>query len=111
MLAHHGLALMRVSGCSVVVQGTSTEMAHIANVSRYMALAPRPSWMVVENATGLVMPPAEIDDDLRLRAALVYHEHGIEAKGLLDGDDNCTPVSHWRFPEADSRPDELMPPF
>lgn len=67
--------------------------------------------MVVESATGMVLPPSEIDDDLRLRTALVYYEHGIEAEGLLDGEDNCTPVSHWRFPQSESHPDDLTPPF
>lgn len=111
MLAHFGLALLRVAGCCAIVKGTWTKMAHECNASRYIQLSSRPSWMLVETATGVVAPPAEIDDDLRLRTALSYHEYGINVEDLLDGADTCAPVSHWQFPKTQAEFDELTPPF
>lgn len=111
VLARYGLAILRVTDFCVILRGTSSEMAHDANISRYMRLCPRPCWMLIERATGLVLPPREIDDELRLRAALVYDQHNVAVDGLLDCGDQCTPVSPWRFPESQNQPDELTPPF
>lgn len=111
VLARFGLVVMQVAGCCVTLRGSSVELANDVNMSRYKRLPLRPTWKAVESVTGIVLPPSAIDDDLRLRAALVYHDHGIEAEGLLDGEDNCTPVSYWRFPESEPQPDDLTPPF
>ena len=67
--------------------------------------------MLVETAMGLVKPPTEIDDDLLLRTALTYDEYGVGVEGMLDGEDSCTPVSHWQFPQTQAERDELAPPF
>jgi hypothetical protein len=111
MLAHYGLAIIRVTDRCVVLRGTWSKMAHYANSSRYVQPGPLPCWMLVERATGLVCPPSEIDDDLRLRTAYIYDEHAMSVDGLLDGDDSCTPISHWQFPKTQAERDELAPPF
>lgn len=111
MLARYGLAILRATDYCVILRGTSTEMAHDANISRYMNVVARPCWMLVERATGLVVPPAEIDDDLRLRSALAYDEHNVAVPGLLDGDDNCALASPWQFLKSELETDEMTPPF
>jgi hypothetical protein len=111
ILARFGLVVMQVTGCSVTLRGSSMELANDANISRFQQLPPRPTWRVIERAIGLVKSPAEIDDDLRLRAALIYDAHGLAVEGLLDGDDHSTLVSPWRFPEPQTPRDENALPF
>lgn len=110
-LARVGLAMIRVAGCCVVLRGTSTVMAHETNASRYFRQFPRPCWVIVERATGLVLPPAEIGDDLRLRTAMVYDEYDLKVDGLLDGENTCGVVSRWRFSPTPNPNEDMTPPF
>ena len=114
VLARVGLAVVRLAGRCAVLRGTASEMAHEVNVLRYIDSRPRPCWMAIERATGLVVPPAEISDDLRLRTAELYDEYELDALGLLDGEPNATIVSRWRFtpqPQVTPPSSDMRPPF
>jgi hypothetical protein len=102
-LARYGLAILRTADGCVILRGTSSEMAYDANMSRYTDPTLDSCWMLVERALGMVVPPFAIDEDLRLRTAQVYDLHNIEVDGLLDGANDCTLVSPWRFPQSESK--------
>jgi hypothetical protein len=105
-LTTYGLALMRVDGCNVHLRGTSSGMAGRVNRLRF---EDDPTLvdcdLLVENATGLLLPLNRLNEDLRLRAAQAFGSFGVEAPGLLTGQTKSTLRSQWRFPSEYNKDD------
>lgn len=96
-LGVYGLAIVSVQGCNVVIRGTSSGMAFTVNSARYGETPPRLSEHLVENATGLVLPPERLNDDLRLRTAMAFEEFLVDVPGFLDGEAESHVRSRWHF--------------
>lgn len=103
----YGLAIVAVEGCNVRIRGTSAGLAGRVNRSRYSESKPALCTHLVENATGLVLPRERLNDDLRLRAALVFEAFQLDVPGLLEGRMRSEIVSRWRFPEEKYDPSDV----
>lgn len=103
-LGTYGLAMVAVEGCNVRLRGTSAGMAWRVNDSRYAQSKRALCTHLVENATGLVLPRERLNEDLRLRAALVFEEFQVDVPGLLDGLMRSAVRPRWQFPREDNNP-------
>ena len=109
-LASYGLAIIAIDGCNVVIGGTSGGMASSINTARYGEDKPRKSIYLVENATGITFTDNQLNDDLRLRAALAFDDFHADVPGLLDGQEMSVVRSRWRFPAPPPAPSSAAAP-
>lgn len=106
-LATYGLAIVAVEGCNVHLRGASGGMAGRVNRARYGDMRRALCTHLVENATGLVLPKERLNEDLRLRAALVFEQFQVDVPGLLDGLSRSPVVPRWRFPDEQYDPSDV----
>jgi len=101
-LSRYGLAILKVVGNEVILRGTTTGMASVANLSRCGHGHGSQCEYLVKYATGLELRPRLIDDDVRLRTALAFDELLVDVPGILAGEDQSDFISRWRFPVTES---------
>ena len=101
-LARYGLAIVALDGGNVMLRGTSSGMANIVNLSRRDIYDTVTSRVLVRCATGLDWPTEQLNEDLRLRATLAFHEFQVDVPGLLNGGEESDVRSRWVF--AGARP-------
>lgn len=110
LLSICGLALVVIDGNHVMLRGTSSGMATATNWAR-RGESPRrlKATVMVEHATGLVLPPEEISIDLRQRVTRYFEEFYVGVNGLLEGCAEPELLPCWQFPPVEVVPTE--PPF
>lgn len=111
-LARVSLAIVKKDGFTVVLRPAPLQFCHRINASRYPSVEfAHPCATLVAEAIGLRIHPILIGDELRLKAALIYDEYGIDVDGLLDGKRESTLRSRWQFPHTMQMSEHLDPPF
>ncbi len=111
-LARVSLAIVKKDGFTVVLRPAPLQFCHRVNASRYPSVEfAHPCAMLVAEAIGLRIHPILIGDELRLKAALIYDEYGIDVDGLLDGKRDSTLRSRWQFAHPMPMAEHLDPPF
>lgn len=105
-----GLALVAMDGNSVMLRGTSTGMATAVNWARRWESAMKlKATVMIEHATGLVLPPEETSIDLRRQVARYFEEFYVGVNGLVEGNAEPELLPFWQFPPVEAVATE--PPF
>lgn len=97
LLSYYGLAMIRLAGPTVILQGVPPVLASLANRSRYTPGIKMATWELVEMLLGITLPPFEIGLEIRTQIAEILMSVAIVAEGLLDDEHTVTIVPDWDF--------------